>query len=85
MNPKTDSVSFCCGQRTKVIDSRAGASYGLRRRRECVACGRRFNTLEVFAPEDPDHTKLAGDMALLTNLSQEDLIIVRRLLERFRR
>jgi hypothetical protein len=50
-----------------------------------MVCGRRFNTLEVFAPEDPDHTKLAGDMALLTNLSQEDLIIVRRLLERFRR
>jgi transcriptional regulator NrdR family protein len=85
MDPKSYSVTSCCGRKTHVIDSRPGASYGLRRRRECMVCGRRFNTLEVFAPEDLDHTKLAGDMALLTSLSKEDLIIVRRLLERFRR
>jgi len=38
-----------CGNRTKVIDSRS-AGEGIRRRRECLACGQRFTTYERVAP-----------------------------------
>jgi len=38
-----------CGSKTKVIDSR-NASEGIRRRRECLACGQRFTTYERVAP-----------------------------------
>ena len=34
-----------CGGQARVVDSRA-SSYGVRRRRECVACGARFTTYE---------------------------------------
>jgi transcriptional repressor NrdR len=36
---------FCSESETKVIDSRPDAD-GIRRRRECLACGRRFTTVE---------------------------------------
>ena len=36
---------YCSGKKTRVIDtSRSGQ--GVRRRRECVGCGQRFNTVE---------------------------------------
>ena len=38
-----------CGNKTKVIDSRS-AGEGIRRRRECLACGQRFTTYERVAP-----------------------------------
>jgi len=36
-----------CGGKTKVIETRESELFTLRRRRECVACGERFNTYEV--------------------------------------
>lgn len=36
---------YCGGARTRVIDTTRGAR-GVRRRRECKACGRRFSTVE---------------------------------------
>lgn len=40
---------FCGGIDSRVIDTR-DAEGGIRRRRECVACGRRFTTYERVAP-----------------------------------
>lgn len=37
---------FCGKQATKVIDSRSTKEGGIRRRRECSLCGRRFTTYE---------------------------------------
>ena len=38
---------FCGSAETKVIDSRFNEdSYSIKRRRECLSCGARFNTLE---------------------------------------
>jgi transcriptional repressor NrdR len=60
-----------CGNKTKVIDSR-NAGEGIRRRRECKACGQRFTTYERVAPlrlmvakvdgrrEEFDRNKLLG-------------------------
>ena len=36
---------YCDGKRTRVIDT-SRATRGVRRRRECVRCGQRFNTVE---------------------------------------
>ncbi len=38
--------AFCREDETKVIDSRASQSFVIRRRRECLKCGRRFTTYE---------------------------------------
>jgi len=40
---------YCNKSRTKVIDSRSSGE-GIRRRRECKACGQRFTTYERVAP-----------------------------------
>jgi len=40
---------FCASSRSRVIDTR-NAEGGIRRRRECEACGRRFTTYERVAP-----------------------------------
>ncbi|MCA9075690.1 MAG: transcriptional repressor NrdR [Planctomycetaceae bacterium] len=37
---------FCRQGETKVIDSRGSQDFVIRRRRECLACGRRFTTYE---------------------------------------
>lgn len=37
---------FCQHDETKVIDSRGSQKYAIRRRRECLSCGRRFTTYE---------------------------------------
>ena len=37
---------FCASADTRVTDSRPDPDAGIRRRRECLACGRRFSTLE---------------------------------------
>lgn len=37
---------FCRGGETKVVDSRGSQDFVIRRRRECLACGRRFTTYE---------------------------------------
>lgn len=37
---------FCQHEETKVIDSRGSQKYAIRRRRECLDCGRRFTTYE---------------------------------------
>jgi transcriptional repressor NrdR len=37
---------FCRHDETKVVDSRASQPHVIRRRRECLACGRRFTTYE---------------------------------------
>ena len=38
-----------CGKKSKVVDTRS-AGEGIRRRRECKACGQRFTTYERVAP-----------------------------------
>jgi transcriptional repressor NrdR len=38
-----------CGKKSKVVDTRS-AGEGIRRRRECKACGQRFTTYERIAP-----------------------------------
>lgn len=38
-----------CGSKSKVVDSRSTGE-GIRRRRECKACGQRFTTYERVAP-----------------------------------
>ncbi len=38
-----------CGSKSKVVDTRI-AGEGIRRRRECLACGQRFTTYERVAP-----------------------------------
>ena len=48
-----------CERSSKVIDSRPMQD-GIRRRRECTACGRRFTTHERLAPIEVRVTK-AGD------------------------
>jgi transcriptional repressor NrdR len=35
-----------CGEESKVIESRHTEDASIRRRRECTACGKRFNTFE---------------------------------------
>ncbi len=37
---------YCHDQETKVVDSRLSDKYAVRRRRECLECGRRFTTYE---------------------------------------
>lgn len=37
---------FCRHDESKVIDSRTSADFSIRRRRECLACERRFTTYE---------------------------------------
>ena len=37
---------FCREGETKVVDSRASEEFAVRRRRECLDCGRRFTTYE---------------------------------------
>lgn len=43
---------YCACQDTRVIDSRDAADAAVRRRRQCVACGKRFTTYERW--ERPD-------------------------------
>ena len=38
-----------CGKKSKVVDTRSSGE-GVRRRRECKACGQRFTTYERVAP-----------------------------------
>lgn len=42
----------CSHTDTKVIDSRVTKETAIRRRRECLDCGHRFNTLEEVQHED---------------------------------
>ena len=43
----------CDSDNDKVIDSRSARNgLGVRRRRECLACGRRFSTFESVIPEE---------------------------------
>ena len=43
---------YCQGNDTRVTDTR-GAGEGIRRRRECRGCGKRFTTYEHVAPSKP--------------------------------
>ena len=67
-----------CGEDSRVLDSRP-SSGEIRRRRECIACARRFTTYERRAPleihvakrgsrppEDFDHEKLLGCVLRVT-------------------
>jgi transcriptional repressor NrdR len=42
---------FCAHKKSKVTDKRVSPE-GIRRRRECLKCGRRFTTYEKIAKED---------------------------------
>jgi transcriptional repressor NrdR len=50
---------YCQGNDTRVIDTRE-ASEGVRRRRECKGCGKRFTTYEHVAPSNPMVVKRDG-------------------------
>ena len=51
----------CDNDNDKVIDSRSVRNgLGVRRRRECLACGRRFSTFESVIPEELKVVKLDG-------------------------
>ena len=39
---------YCHNQETKVTDSRDTGSFSIRRRRECLDCGKRFTTYEYI-------------------------------------
>jgi transcriptional repressor NrdR len=49
-----------CGGSSKVVDSRPMAD-GIRRRRQCEACGKRFTTHERLAPAELRVVKLSGE------------------------
>ena len=52
---------FCGSAETKVIDSRFNEdSFSVKRRRECMACGARFNTLETSELSYPRVIKTDG-------------------------
>ncbi|WP_376689927.1 transcriptional regulator NrdR [Wenzhouxiangella sp. EGI_FJ10409] len=52
---------FCNHTDTRVVDSRlASDGFQIRRRRECAACGARFNTLETPALKAPNVIKSDG-------------------------
>ncbi len=51
-----------CGRDSKVVDSRPIPD-GIRRRRECTACGRRFTTPERLAPVEIRVVKAGGRAA----------------------
>jgi len=52
---------FCKAEDTKVIDSRlVGVGSQVRRRRQCVLCGERFNTYESAVLVMPDIIKRDG-------------------------
>jgi transcriptional repressor NrdR len=42
---------YCFHKKLKVTDKRESAE-GIRRRRECLKCGKRFTTYEKISPED---------------------------------
>ena len=50
---------YCQGNHTRVIDTRE-ASEGVRRRRECQGCRKRFTTYEHVAPSNPMVVKRDG-------------------------
>jgi transcriptional repressor NrdR len=50
---------YCQGNDTRVIDTRE-ASGGVRRRRECKGCEKRFTTYEHVAPSNPMVVKRDG-------------------------
>jgi len=37
---------YCHGEQTDVVETRVGEDWSIRRRRHCVACGKRFTTYE---------------------------------------
>lgn len=56
---------FCKSDSDKVTDKRAwerGSQQGVRRRRECKACGKRFSTLEVVVTFGPDGSPVLPGM-----------------------
>lgn len=51
----------CSSTDTKVLETRAGKeSASIRRRRECIACGHRFSTIEEILREDAMVVKRDG-------------------------
>jgi transcriptional regulator NrdR family protein len=54
---------------SKVLDSRPGRGK-IRRRRECLNCGRRFTTVEHVI-RDPDFDSLGGVMSSLEAIQQQ--------------
>ena len=53
---------YCQEDNDKVIDSRAGdEGYAIRRRRECLACSKRFTTFERVAELDIRVVKKGGE------------------------
>ncbi|HJX61879.1 MAG TPA: ATP cone domain-containing protein, partial [Dehalococcoidia bacterium] len=62
---------YCSFEDSKVIDSRASEG-GIRRRRQCLACGQRFSTLErtelgvlLVAKKDGRREEFSRDKILL--------------------
>ena len=60
-----------CGAETCVIDSRPSED-SVRRRRECLECGERFNTMEIDA--DYYETLMQIDRKTIQKVMQEALL-----------
>lgn len=60
-----------CGAATCVIDSRPSED-SVRRRRECLECGERFNTMEIDA--DYYETLMQSDRKTIQKVMQEALL-----------
>ena len=59
---------FCSYEESKVIDSRpTDEGEKIRRRRECISCGKRFTTYEIIESVKKDKSRQAFDRIKLFN------------------
>jgi transcriptional regulator NrdR family protein len=63
----------CESKNTGVLDSRAGKDGVFRRRRECSACGHRWNTAEIQADTYQKLTALRDKIGQIHELTKEIL------------
>ena len=60
-----------CGKRARVIDSRPSDEYGVRRRRECTVCGKRFTTYEITAAMKSGYDRTARTKEMMVRKIRE--------------
>ena len=71
-------VDICplCGGKTDIIDSRP-TDMGVRRRRQCFVCSKRFTTYEKMTiVNDPDVTELLKDVIEINKVEMERLRVL---------
>ena len=79
--PKCKKSSFDYEGASKVIDSRSDGRGGVRRRRNCPACGWRFTTYEVHSHNMIDEQKIQKDKEVLVDSLVSASISIEHLLE----